>query len=395
VIERVRRCRTPLGWWAGIAAVLVVVQYVANESADAGWASLGTWNGWHDALDGWQQFDGHEYEKIARDGYWYVEGQRTPVVWFPLYPLLMRLVGVVMSDLMLAGMAITVVAGASAACWFWRWLDLRGLEPPARRTALAVLLLYPYGWYLFGPVHADALFVALAVGAFVLVERDRPVLAGVVGAFASATRPTGLAMAGALWVLHLERAGILRVPGSVTGWRARLAVPTRIDLGRARARDAGPLLALAGIGSYMTYQWIAFGHPLLFQINQRVYHPGSLPWLKRAVAVRWRDEPFSTYTLTITAQAVVVALVLAAVPSVARRHGFGYALYVASLAAIPTLSTEDFMGTGRYMMAAFPVAAVLGERLADRVAWRRGVLVASAALLVLLDFGFSRSWYLT
>lgn len=52
------------------------------------------------------------------------------------------------------------------------------------------------------------------------------------------------------------------------------------------------------------------------------------------------------------------------------------------------------MGIGRYSMAAFPVAALLGERLAarrGRWAW----LSCSATAMALLSMGFARSWYLT
>ena len=47
-----------------------------------------------------------------------------------------------------------------------------------------------------------------------------------------------------------------------------------------------------------------------------------------------------------------------------QRFGWGYAAYTAVVLLIPILGTKDFMGTGRYVLAAFPVMAAAGDYLA-------------------------------
>jgi len=145
----------------------------------------------------------------------------------------------------------------------------------------------------------------------------------------------------------------------------------------------------------MLYLGVRWGDPLAFKTNQTVYHPGDLPLLKLAYLVRLRDFTDSpSYALTTTFQLLMVVVALLSIPAVSRRFGWGYGVFVGVLVAIPTVSTEDFMGTGRYLIAAFPVWAMWGERLARR---ERGwaVVVASGVLMVLLSMGFARSWYLT
>jgi hypothetical protein len=60
------------------------------------------------------------------------------------------------------------------------------------------------------------------------------------------------------------------------------------------------------------------------------------------------------------------------------------------------VGSKDWQGTGRYLLAAFPVFAVLGLRLVER--WsptaRRAVLAASTVMLVFLASGFARGFYL-
>ncbi len=44
-----------------------------------------------------------------------------------------------------------------------------------------------------------------------------------------------------------------------------------------------------------------------------------------------------------------------------RRFGWGYLAYAAVVLAIPIIGTKDFMGTGRYVLVAFPVMAAAGD----------------------------------
>jgi hypothetical protein len=67
-----------------------------------------------------------------------------------------------------------------------------------------------------------------------------------------------------------------------------------------------------------------------------------------------------------------------------RRLSKGYAVYVATAIGIPLLSSKDFMGLGRYTIAAFPVFLMLALLLESRprVRW----LVMAAGALALLFF---------
>ena len=391
------RYRVPLGFYAAMSTVLIVQQHISNRVLRDPSYRAWPWHGLHYYVDGWSQFDGPRYEGIARYGYSYRPGHTSNIVWFPLYPLLMRVVHLAIHDFLISGMVITLLAGAVGVCLYWRWLTVRGMEGRTRLFAFGVLALYPYGWYLYGVVHADALFLTLLVAAFVLIEEDHLVWAGIVGALATASRPTGMAAIPALVVYGLQHEGVLTVASAGTGLVKRFAIPLDVDRTKLRAASFGPALSVAGLGSFMTYQWVRFGNPVLFITNEQLYHPGGDPWLKTAFFWRWVHFSNSpTYTLTITGQAIVAALVVWSVPGVCRRFGFAYGLFLVLLVATPTLSTEDFMGTGRYLMAAFPAFALFGERLAhrrrvDQATW----LAICGGLMVFMAFLFARSTYLT
>jgi len=379
----------------GLTALMLLLQHVSARVLKEHPYRPWPWPGVEWYLGGWSQFDGPEYLKIAASGYFYSPGVRSPVVWFPLYPMTVRAVEVVVGNWLISGVLVAGACGAFAAALLWRWLSVQGMSGRTQTVAFLAAMMYPYAWYLYGVVHSDALFLMLVLGAFLLIERDKFVLAGLVGSLATATRPTGLALIPALVVLAWERSGVLVVPESASQLVRRFRLPVHLVKEKVTAKSFAPLLSCCGVGAYMVFLGVRFGDPLAFKTNQRVYHPENLPLLKRAFFVRWRDfGDAPSYALTITFQACLAALVIWSLPAVARRFGWGYAVFAGVLVAIPMVSTGDFMGTGRYMIAAFPVWAMLGERLAARPrGWT--VVATSGVLMVLLSMGFARSWYLT
>jgi hypothetical protein len=366
------------------------------------------------ALEGWVRFDAGWYRSIAEDGYYYRgEVEQSSVAFFPVYPLVMRgFHSVVGGDTAAWGIFITLLAGLTIAVLFYRWCVPR-LGEVGARYALAMLLLWPYGWYLFGAVYADALFIALVIAAFSFLEKDRIVLATVLGAIATATRPVGLAVVVGLFARELERNGVfssprldrVRVahltPSSATAPADDRAPLIRFDFTKLRARSALPLLSIAGLVSYVIYLADKFGEPFAFVTAERApgwdLKPGPHTWFKVDFFDRLIHFPDMGlwHTAGLVVQAVLAIGVLTLTLRVGRKFGWGYAIYVVVVLAIPLVGSKDFQGIGRYCLAAFPAFAVMGQCLADRRRLAIGVLVVSALGLGLLCSGFARGAYVS
>ena len=172
------------------------------------------------------QWDAGWFLRIARHGY----DTQQSAAFFPLYPLVVRALAVVVRSDAAAGFLISLVSAAGAATI---------LQRLARsRDAVVLLALYPVA-YVFTALYSDALFLLLAIGSFYAAVRGRSVAAGVLGGLAVATRLLGLALLPALAVLLWKR----------------------------RWNGLAPLLLLpAALGAYMLYlhehlhDWLAFSH---------------------------------------------------------------------------------------------------------------------------------------
>ncbi len=396
-------------WWYGalaFAVAVVVVWLVAGLSvawlpwshARTGYFRNSPW------FEGWVHFDSIWYLDIANNGYSYNPGRQSSVAFFPAYPLAMRGLGAVLDNRLLAGIVLTVVAGSAAATMVWMWLRDR-LSPPAAWTALGLFLLYPYAYYLYGAVYADALFIAALLAAFLLLESGHVWLAGLAGALATASRPVGLVVVVGLAVRAMERRGVFprgRIDGGVAG-RAEVAGPEAagrvplVDFRRINWRDAPVLLSVVGLGAYSMFLARRFDNPFLFAEVEKSWGQGAglRTWFKVEFfqnVTNFGDPPS---VLAYLAHPVVVFVALAFVPRVFRRFGWGYGVFSVLAVGLAAFSTKDFFGSGRYVLVAFPCFAAAAEVLVEHPRVRALALGVSTCGLLTMTSLFARGSYLS
>ena len=386
-----------------------------------GWSTLGIVGGRTDFgfldgpawLDPWFQGDSAWYHRIADLGYSYTPGQQSPIAFFPAYPLLVFGLGELLGgDFSTAGSLITLVSAAGAVVLFADWVRAR-VAPRTAVVAVALVLMYPYSLFLYGSGYSDASFLLSALGAFALLERRHYVLAGLVGVVATAGRPVGVAVTAGLVIRAVELIAEDRAARRETGvlvgsgggnstadaplegrpgpvpWR-ELVQAVRF----VRWRQAAVLLSGAGLIAWMTFLGLRFGDPLAFASVQ-----GAPGWNQGAGPYTWFKVPFIGTVLKgvypdvvlLVPQALACLAAVLLVRTVWRRFGWGYAAYTFVSLAIPLIGTKDFMGTGRYVLAAYPVLAAAAVVLTDerRPRWLAPVVLA----LLLVGLGIASVAY--
>ncbi|MCY1080448.1 mannosyltransferase family protein [Archangium lansingense] len=326
---------------------------------------------------GFVGWDSNWYAHIVEQGYFYRPGEQSSVAFFPLYPLAVRAVDELGPDVHQAGVLVTLLCGPLALLLFLHWARFRVDEPIALQASL-LLALYPFSLFLYGVMYSDALFLLLVVGAFLLLEKGHLGLAVLLGAVATAARPVA--------------------PAVVLGLLARRLEWKRERGERWTALDLLPVLSALGFVLYILYLDKQFGAPFAFVEVQSAWgqEPGWRSWLK----LSWFKTVFSPDTNTETALRLCIhaALTLGALALVwptFRKLGWGYGVYCAVLVGIPTLSTKDFMGMGRYLLSAFPLFLTLALLLREHPRVRQGLLAAGAVSLVFLAAAFGLEHYIS
>ncbi len=380
-----QRVQSPNGLrWnvAGVAAARAVAAAIACTlvgSAAIGWYGVtGIGRTTHrfaqwPFVDMWIRWDAGWYQGIATDGYYFDAADQSSAAFFPVYPLLIRGLVRLGADPFLAGIGLSFAFGVLAAAAFSSWANERAGEQAAS-TATWALLLWPFAFFLYGAVYSDALFLWLVVSAFSTLERGRLVAATAFGAVATATRPIAIAVVLGLVARQLEK-------------RKEAGEPLR-------PVDFLPVLSGLGLAAFMVFLWTRFGDPLAFVHAQAGWSQLTGPEAVLKLGLfRSVDSPDDLVLPMLHAVLALSALGVA----IAQRHRLGraYALYVALVLGMPLVSSRDFIGLGRYALAAFPAFLAFARVAEPRPRLKWGWLLLSAGLLLLMTVRWAIGHYVS
>ena len=333
------------------------------------------------------QWDAQWFVHIADHGY----DSKQATSFFPLYPLVVHGVSLVVRSTVVAGVLVSLVAAGVAAVLIVE-IARPLLGPGGARDMVLFVALYPLA-FVFTAVQSDALFLALSAGAFLAALRGRGWLAGILGALSVATRLVGLALLPALLLLLWPRRG------------------------RDVVRPAPLLLLPAALGGYMLYLHEHVGDALAFQHAQQVF------WLRRTPSLgplgglwesiqsgrrgaaelilhlpRGQGAPagYVAREQVATWNALHLLLLLAAIALtwVAwKRLGPAFGVYSLATLALVLLSPPAYFPLAsfpRYLLADFPVFLALAALLRDYPRARQIVLFTFAAVGAVAAVGYSR-----
>jgi hypothetical protein len=229
------------------------------------------------------------------------------------------------------------------------------------------LAVFPTSLFLQA-VYNESLFLALAIAAFLLAERDRFLAAGGVAGLALLTRPAGLALLPALALL---------------AWRS----PDR------RRALAGLAVAPAAFAVFPLILWAQVGDPFAFLDAQERWHrhlspAGPLGGIWEGVrAVVESETPAGAapmHAAAANAQGLVALAVFAALTVVAwQRFGAPYGLFAALSLALPLSVPSDrwpLLSLPRFGLVVFPFFLALAA-LGGRPRVHAAILGCSALLL--------------
>lgn len=172
------------------------------------------YDSWHTGgpalIDASWRWDGGWYATIMRQGY--DNGQSA--AFFPLYPLLVRGLLVILPDgwIFILGVLVNQILFAAGLALVW--LYARSLGGPAiARRSIIWLSLFPASFF-FSAAYSESLFLLLGAGTLLLLKRGCFGAAGLAGALATLTRPTGIILAVPCLIDFIRQRNV--------GWRQRL-----------------------------------------------------------------------------------------------------------------------------------------------------------------------------
>ncbi|PWI06029.1 hypothetical protein DIZ27_35895 [Streptomyces sp. NWU339] len=360
------------------------------------------------------RWDALWYTRIAELGYGHEvrlpNGDvHSSLAFFPLLPWLERLLAVV-SPLSYAdgGFAVAVLASLAAAWGIFAVAD-HVYGPRAGVCAVLLWAVLPVG-VVQSMAYSESLFTALAAWSLYAVLTGRWVTAGVLASLAGLTRPVGMAVVAAVWVVgitslahsrHRFPAGLRSFGGSrgaaaVGGARCGERAAPHEDARRVPApegahvpsgapgvrvrRALGMFLAPLGAAGYVL--WVGrrtgkgpFGY-LDVQAGWRNGFDGGYAF------ARFTLEKFTSFPSAPAGLGLVLGvglLVWLYVICVRQRQPLPLLVYAGVVTALALCASSYFGSKPRLLMPAFPLLLPLAQGLARLRTPRSALVVASVA----------------
>jgi hypothetical protein len=354
-LVRLRRHAWLLGWWAAGRVVVLVAAVAVHLFGPEGYLHAQVRGSAFGLLDSW---DASWYRMIAGYGYLLVPGRQSDPAFFPLFPLLLRVVHPLGLGYGTAGILISNVALLVAlAVLYALTRDLLG-ESLARRATIYAAI-FPLG-FVFSMVYPESLVLALIAGSGLAALRRHWLLAAACAGGAALARPEGIFVALPLMGIAWQQ------------WRTL----TPAGRGLAVGAVAAPAAALASFPLYLNrvlHDPLAWSH---------AEHGWGRHFTPLGIVDAFAQLPGQVVRSGWALRDVVFLFVYLVLLVFARRAGAPW-LWLAAAVAIVVLPafSASFMSIGRFGLLAPPVFWGLAEigrrRNADRV-----IRAVSIALLV-------------
>ncbi len=352
------------------------------------------------------RWDAVWFLSIADDGYG-DSADKAKAAFYPLYPLLAKVVGFVTGSTVTGALLVSLAAFFGALLLLRRLADLELGERDGRVTVLLVAF-FPSAFFFSG-IYSESLFLLLSVGALLAARKERWMWAAVAAALATLTRNSGAVLLVPLVLMYLYGPrGDGADDGPAAGrawWRPRYAPGREL---------AWLLLVPAALAAYLGYIWIVLDDPFApFSAQElwgrelvplgAIWEGGRAAWLGLRQLVHGSTMP--VYFDEAGGDSFVNAgqnlmlfgfLVFALVATVGalRRLPIAYGAY-ALVALVLTLSypvsAQPLMSLPRFVLVLFPLQMWLAQWVG-----RRGdggserAIAICAVLLGLLTAQFAR-----
>jgi Gpi18-like mannosyltransferase len=314
----------------------------------------------------WQRFDTLWYLRIATQGYAPSDGS---TVYFPLYPLLIRLLGKVFFDnYLIAALVISSLAYLGVLFCLYKLTEAQFGKASARRST-AYLAIFPTAFF-FLAAYTESLFLFLTLAAFLCACRRRWWLAGILGLLSSLTRLQGVVLIAPLLYIYLR--------------------DREFRLSRLDPRIVGLFLIPLGTFLYLGYQYLVLGATPLVDTYQTQLHAQFVwPW----------DNVFATFQKILSPEGTLInafnlgmtGIFLAMTVLCFRRLPAEYGIYMTVTVLVLMLrrtTLQPLVSMSRYVLVLFP-AFMLWGRWGKNPRVQRLIAYPSVALLLYLSGQFA------
>lgn len=138
-------------------------------------------------------WDGPHYIDIAKNGYVKSGAGKEFIVFYPLYPLLIRIFAVIFGNYEVSALIISNICAAVGGLYFYKLCEI-DMEEDDCIFSLLLMCTFPFSFFMSG-VYTESLFVLLTSMTFYYTLKKRYIFASAAAFLAALTRIQGILLA--------------------------------------------------------------------------------------------------------------------------------------------------------------------------------------------------------
>jgi len=334
-----------------------------------------------DIFYNFNRWDAHHYIRLATYGYtWTERGHPLLVVFFPLYPYIIRLVNFAVRDVLISAYFVSFASFLAGLCYVYHLVRLDFCKRTAW-WAVVLISIFPTSFF-FGAPHTESLFMLTTAATLYYIRRHKWLMVGIAGAMATATRMVGVILIAAAAVEFAMHYNIFTYMKK-GNWKRFFGLFGLIAL--------CVLMMFTGIVVYLFINWHITGDPLRFLYYQSYnWHNGfqyfgeamrgqvaSMP-ITRVVGIRYNSMLFINMPNVLGFGFTIWMIAYGFI----RRHKSAYIVYALGYTFV-SFSMVWLLSGGRYAAALVPSFIFLADYVRQKPL-KRGVIVVLIFIALLL-----------
>ncbi|MDF2652598.1 MAG: putative integral rane protein [Paenibacillus sp.] len=181
--------------WKQIIGLFILTRLMIFGASVSYAASTGSGSDLLSAMRSWWfEYDSSHYINIAKNGYQSVGEDQNLIVFYPLYPFLIKLGSFIIPNYHTAALVISNLFLLIGLYYLVRLLELEFKNSELALSSTKYVLLFPFSFF-FSIIYTESVFVTLCILCFYFLRKSKWLTAGLFGMLAALTRNQGVLLA--------------------------------------------------------------------------------------------------------------------------------------------------------------------------------------------------------
>jgi Gpi18-like mannosyltransferase len=315
----------------------------------------------------WARWDAPHYLYLAQHWYTAIGDEANFIVFFPLYPLILKPIIFILGNAALSGIFTSITLYLTGLYFFYKLVSLDYSEKVAGYAVIS-LAIFPTS-YFFNSPYTESLFLLIFSIAMYAARKENWIIAGVVAGLGMITRPFGF----------------LVLPAILTEWH----------MNKKRKLKHLPIIISPTLVAALTYLYlnkIVFGNFFEFQKILAEHWQKHLVSPVSSIIESWKRAfggGLTNYTIMVGwAEAITITVSWLLIPFAFKYLRRSWAIFY-TLSVLLFSSTSFILSSPRYLLSIppfFVLIALAEKNYLFKIIWS----FTSAALLFCLAILFAR-----